>query len=175
MARKLLPAFFTLSEFSTNRCIPQKLGKAKRPLADQEKLGLLFSTYLWRLVKTITIIMYCFVLIGWLCMPLFGCVCPYLVVYALIWLCMPLFGCVCLYFGCVCPYFCMHFAPPPIVLLHCPHLCCFCSINSVLVVVLWLPCRLLLAIIIFEFVACLICVLGPVGPPTVTYLIFWLQ
>jgi len=43
------------------------------------------------------------------------------------------------------------------------------------VVVLWLPCRLLLAIIIFEFVACLICVLGPVGPPTVMYLIFWLQ
>ena len=33
------------------------------------------------------------------------------------------------------------------------------------------PCRLLLAIIIFEFVACLVCMLGPVGPPTVTYLI----
>jgi len=39
-------------------------------------------------------------------------------VYVLIWLCIR-------------PHSCMHFAPPPIVLLHCPHLCSFCSINSV--------------------------------------------
>jgi len=33
-----------------------------------------------------------------------------------------------------------------------------------LVVVLWLPCRFLLAKIIFEFVACLICMLSLVDP-----------
>ena len=46
MGRKLLPEFFTPAELSTNTCVPTKPGKARRPLADQEKLDLLLGTYL---------------------------------------------------------------------------------------------------------------------------------
>jgi len=68
---------------------------------------------------------------------------------------MPLFGCVLgLIFGCT----------------SCRLLLYFCTVHTFalfvgfLVVVLWLPSRLLLAIIIFEFVACLTCMLSLVGP-----------
>ena len=46
VGRKLLPEFFTPAELPTNTCLPTKLGKARRPLADQEKLDLLLGTYL---------------------------------------------------------------------------------------------------------------------------------